>query len=60
MEDFFAVVNVINNVDDLDPRRRYHIRDNAFALPHKKFVKLFRLNKDVTRSLVERMAEILP
>lgn len=47
------IINVLDNVDVLERRQRFHIRDDAFELSNKQFIQLFRLNKAAARYVIE-------
>ncbi|XP_044744332.1 uncharacterized protein LOC123306413 [Coccinella septempunctata] len=53
---FFQVLEYLENRENMRLQFRY-IRDtsNPFELPDEKFLKLFRLNKEATFSLIEEL-----
>lgn len=46
------VLNVLENVDILEERRRFHIRDDPFELSNNQFIQLFRLSKPAARYII--------
>lgn len=64
MDGIGALLAVINDLEDAEeqaaqPIRRFYAREDAFALSEINFRKLFRLNKDLTRNLIQELTPFL-
>lgn len=62
--DAVAILAAIRNLEDaeyreMDYNRRFYDKYDPFELSDKKFVRLFRLNKNIVDELVDRLGPFL-